>query len=54
MAELRLLKLVSDPRERILKFQVLEDHRDYIPPYTAVLYSWGDGQASEQSLLCYC
>jgi hypothetical protein len=47
--QLRVLKPVSNANKRILKFEILEVPRAKAPLllYTAVSYTWGDGEQSE-------
>lgn len=45
--ELRLLSVVPGTNERDLHFKVSHVPRDRAPPYTAVSYTWGDGQPTE-------
>ncbi|ORY03552.1 heterokaryon incompatibility protein-domain-containing protein [Clohesyomyces aquaticus] len=46
--ELRLLKPISSVNKSDLQFEVSHVSRDQAPAYTAISYTWGDGEPTEQ------
>jgi len=44
---IRLMRVLPDTQDRILRFEIGNFGRALAPPYTAVSYTWGDDEATE-------
>lgn len=44
---IRLMRVLPDTQDRILRFEIGNFGRALAPPYTAVSYTWGDEEATE-------